>query len=125
MGWTYEQKGMFQESISSLEKAFPSTPRTASVAHALALSGKKAAAEDVLSQLMEDAKKKYVSAYDFGVIYTGLGDNSRALEWFDKAYAEHSGFMVYAYLDPRLRLLRHEPRFQDLLHRVGWTNQRA
>jgi serine/threonine protein kinase/tetratricopeptide (TPR) repeat protein len=125
MGWTYEQKGMFQESISSLEKAFPSTPRTASVAHALALSGKKDAAEDVLSQLLEDAKKKYVSAYDFGVIYTGLGDNSRALEWFDKAYAEHSGFMVYAYLDPRLKSLRHEPRFQDLLHRVGWTNQRA
>ena len=67
----------------------------------------------------------YVSAYDFGVIYAGLGDNSRALEWFDKAYAEHSGFMVYAYLDPRLKSLRHESRFQDILHRVGWTDQRA
>lgn len=55
---------------------------------------------------------------DFGVIYTGLGDNNRALEWFDKAYAEHSGFMVYAYLDPRLKSLRHESRFHDLLHRV-------
>jgi serine/threonine-protein kinase len=125
MGWTYEQKGMYQESISGLEKAFPSTPRTASVAHALAISGKKDAAKDILTQLLEDAKKKYVSAYDFGVIYTGLGDNSRALEWFDKAYQERSGFMIYSYLDPRLKSLRHEPRFQDLLHRVGWTNQRA
>lgn len=125
MGWTYEQKGMFEESISALQKAFPSTPRTASVAHALALSGKRDAAQDILSQLLEDAKKKYVSAYDFGVIYTGLGDNNRALEWFDKAYQEHSGFMVYAYLDPRLKPLRHESRFQDLLHRVGWTNQRT
>jgi len=125
MGWTYEQKGMFQESISGLQKAFPSTPRTASMAHALALSGKRDAAEDILSQLLEDAKKKYVSAYDFGIIYTGLGDNNRALEWFDKAYQERSGFMIYAYLDPRLKSLRHESRFQNLLHRAGWTNQRA
>lgn len=125
MGWTYEQKGMFDESISALQKAFPSTPRTASVAHALALSGKKDAAQDILSQLLEDAKKKYVSAYDFGVIYTGLGDNNRALEWFDKAYQEHSGFMVYAFLDPRLKPLRHESRFQDLLRRVGWMSQKT
>ncbi|MEO8050234.1 MAG: protein kinase [Acidobacteriota bacterium] len=122
MGWTYEQKGMYQESISALQKAFPSTPRTASVAHALARSGKRDAAEDLLSQLLDDAKKKYVSAYDFGVIYTGLGDNGRALDWFDKAYQEHSGFLVYALLDPRLKPLRGEARFQALLHRVGWTN---
>lgn len=125
MGWTYEQKGMYPEGIAALQKAFPSTPRTASVAHALARSGKRAAAEDLLAQLLEDAKKKYVSAYDFGVIYTGLGDNPRALEWFDKAYEEHSGFLVYAFLDPRLRSLRSDARFQDLLHRVGWTGQRA
>jgi len=125
MGWTYEQKGMYQEGLAALEKAFPSTPRTASVAHVLARSGKPDAAQDILSQLLEDAKKKYVSAYDFGVIYTGLGQTDRALEWFDKAYAEHSGFMVYSYLDPRLKQLRGESRFQDVLRRVGWTNHRA
>ncbi len=125
MGWTYEQKGMFQEGISALEKAFPSTPRTASVAHALARSGKRAAAEDLLGQLQEDAKKKYVSAYDFGVIYTGLGDTGRALEWFEKAYAEHSGFMVYAYLDPRLKPLRSEARFQGILRQMGFRNQKV
>jgi len=125
MGWTYEQKGMFQEALSALQKAFPSTPRTASVAHALARSGKRDAAQDLLSQLLEDAKKKYVSAYDLGVIYTGLGDTSRALEWFDKAYEEHSGFLVYAYLDPRLKTLRGEARFRNMLSRVGWTVQKT
>jgi len=125
MGWTYEQKGMYQEGISALQKAFPSTPRTASVAHALARSGKRNAAEDLLGQLLEDSKRKYVSAYDFGVIYTGLGETGRALEWFEKAYEEHSGFLVYAYLDPRLQPLRSEPPFQDLLHRMGLPNRRA
>ena len=125
MGWTYEQKGMFQEGISALQKAFPSTPRTASVAHALARSGKRNAAEDLLGQLLEDAKKKYVSAYDFGVIYTGLGDNGRALQWFEKAYDEHSGFLVYASLDPRLKPVRSEARFQGMLRRIGFLNPTA
>ncbi|HLJ17295.1 MAG TPA: protein kinase [Bryobacteraceae bacterium] len=125
MGWAYEQKKMFQEAISSLEKAFPSTPRAASVAHALALSGKQQAAGDVLTQLLENSKKKYVSPYDIAVIYTGLGDNERALEWLSKAYEEHSGFMVYVYLDPRFKPLRRNARFQDLLHRMGFRNQSA
>jgi hypothetical protein len=80
----------------------------ATMAHLLARSGKRDAANDLLSQLLEDAKEKYVSAYDFGLIYEGLGDTGRALDWFDKAHQEHSGFLVYAYLDPRLKSLRSE-----------------
>jgi TolB-like protein len=125
MGWSYEQKGMFEEAISSLEKSFPSTPRTASVAHALARSDKKQAAEDLLGQLLEDSKKKYVSAYDFAVMYTGLGDNDRGLGWLNKAFDEHSGFMVYVYLDPRLKSLRPDARFQDLLRRMGFADRKA
>src|SRR5262249_20209851 len=113
------------EAISSLEKAFPSTPRTASVAHALARSGKQGAASEVLTQLLEDSQKKYVSPYDIAVIYTGLGDNDRALDWLSKAYEEHSGFMVYVYLDPRLKTLRRDARFRDLLRRMGFRNQSA
>ncbi len=125
MGWTYEQKGMFQEAISALENAFASTPRTASVAHALAQSGKRSAAEEVLAQLLEASKTKYVSAYDIAVIYMGLGETGRALEWLNKAYEEHSGFLVYVYLDPRFRPLRSDPRFQDLLRRMGFSKQVA
>ena len=125
MGWTYEQKGMFQEALSALEKAFRSTPQTASVAHTLARSGKEQAARDVLGQLLEESKKKYVSAYDIAVIYTGLGEIGHALEWLNKAFDEHSGFMVYVYLDPRLKTLRSDRRFQELLQRMGFENHRA
>jgi TolB-like protein/Flp pilus assembly protein TadD/predicted Ser/Thr protein kinase len=125
MGWTYEQKGMYQEAISALGKSFPSTPRTASVAHALAGSGRRQAAEDILAQLLADEPKKYVSAYDIAIVYTGLGERDRALEWLSKAYDQHAGFMVYVYLDPRLQSLRGDPRFEDLLHRMGFSNQKA
>ena len=79
----------------------------------------------MLAQLMEKSTKKYVSAYDIAVIHTGLGDNDRALEWLNKAYEEHSGFIVYVYLDPRLKSLRTDARVQALLGRMGFTNQTA
>ena len=125
LGWTYEQKGMYQEAISAFGKSFPSTPRTASVAHALARSGRRPAAEEILSQLLADTQKKYVSAYDIGVVYTGLGEKDSALAWLRKAYDQHAGFMVYVYLDPRLQPLRGDERFEDLLQRMGFSNQTA
>ena len=124
MGWTYEQKGMYQEALSALQKASGGGP-SSSVAHALALSGRREAAQDILDQMFQKAKTKYVSPYDIAVIYTGLGQNDRAMEWLNKAFDEHSGFLVYVYLDPRLKLLHRDTRFQDLLRRMGFVNQVA
>ena len=125
MGWSYEQKGLFPEAISALQKGIPGPVQTASIAHALALSGKRPAAMDLLEKLSEAAKKGYVSAYEFAAIHMGLGDQTRALEWLQRAYDEHSGFMVYVHLDPRFKPLRTEARFRDLSDRVGFRNQNA
>jgi serine/threonine-protein kinase len=124
MGWTYEQKGMYQEAISALEKATGGT-RNSSVAHALALAGRREAAQDILGQVVSDSKKKYVSPYDFAVIHTGLGETDKAIEWLNRAFDEHSGFLVYVYLDPRLKRLHPDARFQNLLRRMGFVNQKA
>ena len=124
MGWTYEQKGMYQEALSALQRASGAGP-SSSVAHALALSGRREAAQDILEKMLGTAQKKYVSPYDIAVIYNGLGENGRAMEWLDKAFDEHSGFLVYVYLDPRLKSLHRDARFQDLLRRMGFVNQRA
>jgi tetratricopeptide (TPR) repeat protein len=124
MGWTYEQKGMYQEALSALQKASGGGP-SSSVAHALALSGRREAAQDILDKMSQDSAKKYVSPYDIAVIHTGLGENDRAMEWLNKAFDEHSGFLVYVYLDPRLKSLHRDARFQDLLRRMGFENQHA
>ena len=124
MGWTYEQKGMYQEALSALQTASGGGP-SSSVAHALALSGRREAAQDILDKMYQTAAKRYVSPYDIAVIHTGLGNNDRAMEWLNKAFEEHSGFLVYVYLDPRLKSLHRDARFQDLLRRMGFVNQRA
>jgi eukaryotic-like serine/threonine-protein kinase len=123
MGWAYEQKGMFQEALAALRKSFPGAPRTSSVAHVLARSGNRPAADKLLGELLDQSKRSYVSAYDVAAIYAGLSDTRRALRWLDKAYEEHAGFMPYVSLDPRLKPLRRDAGFQDLLHRMGLPNQ--
>ncbi len=125
MGWTYEQKGMFPEAISSFQQVFASSLRTASVGHALALSGKPEAAGDLLTQLMDDSRKKYVSPYDIAVIYAGLGDPSNAVLWLEKAFEEHAGLMVYVFLDPRFKPLRGNAKFRAILRDMGFRAQKA
>ena len=123
MGWTYEQKGMFPEAISSFQQVIPSSIRTASVGHALARSGKSQATGDLLTQLLDDSKKKYVSPYNIAVIYAGLGDEINAVAWLNKAFEEHTGLMVYVFLDPRLKPLRSNPQFRTILRGMGFRIQ--
>jgi hypothetical protein len=94
-------------------------------ASTLALSGNRPAAEDILARLLDQSTKKYVSPYNIAVTYSGLGRTGEALAWLNKAYDEHAGFMVYVYLDPRFKQLRRDPRFRDLLYRMGFQNQSA
>jgi tetratricopeptide (TPR) repeat protein len=125
VGWAYEQKGMFPEAVSAMEKFYPSSARTASMAHALALWGKRDAAEQFLAQLLEDSKKKYVSAYDIAVVYSGLGDRDSAFEWLNKACEEHAGFLPYIRSDPRMKVVGGDPRLKDVLRRMGFRNRPA
>jgi TolB-like protein/Flp pilus assembly protein TadD len=125
MGWAYEQKGMFGEALSALRKSFDSTLKTASIAHAFAVSGNRQAAEKIRDDLFAESKKRYVSAYDMAIVHAGLDDKERVFESLNQAYEEHSAFMVYMQSDPRLRPLRPEPRFQDMLRRMGLRSQKA
>ena len=83
------------------------------------------AAEQLLAQLLKESKTKYVPAYDIAVVYTGLGDRDRAFEWLNKAYKEHSGFLLYIRSDARMKALQGDPRFQDLIRRMGFPDLTA
>jgi serine/threonine-protein kinase len=125
MGWAYEQKGMYQEALAALRKTFDSTLKTASIAHVFARLGNRPAAEKILEEMKASAKTKYASPYDIAVIHAGLGDQDQAFEWLNKAYAEHSAFMVYLSSDPRLQSLRSQTAFQDLIRRMGLRTHQA
>ena len=123
LGWSYVQKGMFNEAISNMEQAVTILPHEPELSwmlgHAYAVAGKTAEARKILDGLHRLAEQRYVLPYGFAVIHVGLGEYDEALEWLEKAYEERNSWMPFIQVEPRLDPLRSDPRFQDLLRRMN------
>jgi len=91
----------------------------AALAQTLATAGKREKAIQILDELTELAKQKYVASYFFAGIHVGLGEEARAMEYLEKSYEEHSHWLMYLHMDAGMDGLRSNLRFQDLLGRVG------
>jgi eukaryotic-like serine/threonine-protein kinase len=95
----------------------------AALAHTLGAAGRTQEASQVLDDLITLEKQEYVSPYFLAGIHLGLGENDRAMEYLEKCYDEHSHWLIYLHIDPGMDNLRDDPRFQDLLGRVGLPTQ--
>ena len=122
LGWTYEQKGMYEEAIAAFQKALSedNTEPVASLGCAYALSGRKEEAREVLRQLNDLLRHRYVSPYNLSVLFLCLGEETTALEWLENAYDQRAEWMIYLSVDPRFDRLRAHPRFANLLRRIGF-----
>ena len=87
--------------------------------HTLGLSGDAAGARRALADLHGLAQSRYVSSLYFAAVYLGFGDNHTALDWLDRAYKERNDRLVYLGTDPIADPLRSDPRFTQLLAKVG------
>jgi serine/threonine protein kinase/Flp pilus assembly protein TadD len=123
LGLAYEQKAMYGEAVAELKRAVrlsgESTYSKATLGHIYAVSGKRGEAQKLIEDLERLSMQGYVSAYDIATIYAGLGDKDRAFQWLEKAYEEHSSWLCYLKVYPMLDNLWSDPRFADLLSRVG------
>ncbi len=91
----------------------------AALAHTYGKSGRAKEALQVLDDLTELARHKYVAAHFFAGIHIGLGENDRAMEYLEKSWEEHCHWLIYLHIDPTMDDLRNDARFQGLLKRVG------
>ena len=73
----------------------------------------------LLAELKQRNQRAYVPAGAFVNAYLGLGDNERALTWLERAYEEKSNILQWIKVHPYFDPLRDDPRFSDLIHRVG------
>ncbi len=124
LGLVLEQQKKYPEAIAAFQKAivlFPggSTQAKGQLGHALAVSGDKSGALKVLAELDETAKRTYVSPYQIAAIYAGLGDKDQTFARLEKAYGERSDWLVNLTADQRFDSLQTDPRFADLVRRVG------
>jgi TolB-like protein/DNA-binding winged helix-turn-helix (wHTH) protein/Flp pilus assembly protein TadD len=124
LGTAYEGTGKLPEAIAEYEKAIELSngdlDPVASLAHAYAAIGRRADAERILRDIEQKSKSGKASPYQAATIYAGLGQKDKAFELIEKAYREKSLDVAWT-LRPDLRIdnLRSDPRFQNLLRRVG------
>jgi tetratricopeptide (TPR) repeat protein len=121
LGMNYVEKGMYEEAIAEHKKAIALddiSRRTALLGHAYAVAGRKAEAQKILDDLKELSKHRYVSPFDFALIYMGLGDKDQAFVWLEKTFEERRNILWDIKLGPRFDSLRSDPRFADLLRRM-------
>ena len=91
----------------------------AALAHTLGAAGRTSEARQILDDLTELARQRYVAPYFFAGIHIGLGESENAIEYLQRSYEEHSHWLIYLHLDPSMDHLRNHPGFLDLLRKVG------
>jgi len=112
-----------EEAIPVLEKALSVSERSPGVMgvliRAYAHSGRRSDALRVLEELKKRSQTGYVPAGAFVNAYLGLGDNEQAFAWMERAYQEQSNILQFLKVHPFFDPLRSDPRFANLVRRVG------
>jgi tetratricopeptide (TPR) repeat protein len=117
----YLQTGRRREAVAILQQRAAESHRgileLMYLGHALGVSGARAEGHKVLEEMQSLSQRRYVPPEHFAIVYEGLGERDRALQWFEKACAEHS-MNHWLLPDPRLDSIRSEPRFKDIMRRM-------
>lgn len=123
LGDVYVQKELYEHAIAEYENGISHWGRKpgllSSLGYALAMSGNKDGAVEILEQLRDLSRRQYVPSVAFAIIYIGLGDKDQAFDRLQRACSERSSKLVFLKVNPNLNSLRSDPRFAHLLRRVG------
>jgi tetratricopeptide (TPR) repeat protein len=122
LGWCFLWKGDKAGSIAEFQKARALDPEPlfdSALGYAYAVSGDRAKAEQILRDLEEAARQRYVSPGSQVYIYLGLGEKEKVYEWLNRLCEAQDFACYWLKVDPVFDGLRQEPRFQALLKKVG------
>jgi tetratricopeptide (TPR) repeat protein len=128
LGYALIANGHAEEAIPVLEKSLALSERSPAVVGVLvsayAHAGRRVDALLLLDELKRRQQTGYVPTAAFVNAYFGLGDNEQGFVWLERAYNEQSMIMQYIKVHPFFDSLRSDPRFADLVRRVGLDQAR-
>jgi tetratricopeptide (TPR) repeat protein len=120
----YIEKGMYAEAAAEARRAKELGPTqtvgTAYGGYALAKLGKRDEAQAMLDELLKLSSQRYVPPYHIAIVYHGLGENAQALTWLEKGYEIRDPKMAFLKVEPKWNDLRSDPRFEELMRRMGF-----
>jgi tetratricopeptide (TPR) repeat protein len=124
LGGVYAHQHKYREALEEFEKAASLSGKsgyaTGYLGYGYAVADRRWDAEKKLEELKKLSRQTYVPAFSIAVIYAGLGEKDLAFDWLDKAYEQREGWLAWYFLfDPEFDSLRSDPRYADLLHRIG------
>jgi len=128
LGEGYLGKRLYKKAITNYEKAIQlggrSITNIGELAFTHALAGNTIKAMELLKETEEAVNQSNLFHAWVGLIYVGLGQNEKALEWCEKAYEEHDPFLLWipSLQWPKLENFRKDPRFKELLKKMGLTH---
>jgi hypothetical protein len=114
---------MFKEAVAEWQKAFTLTNNpelAAMIGQDFEASGYKEVLQDWLAGLEEEAKHEYVSPYEIASGHARVGEKDQVFVWLEKAFQERDSRIVALRVEPVFESLRSDPKFQDLVKRIGF-----
>jgi tetratricopeptide (TPR) repeat protein len=129
LGGTFEAKHMYEEAISEFQKAGVANGASledaakvgAAMREAYATSGEVGYQRWWIDRFTERAKGRPIHNYDRARRYALIGEKDQALGWLEKAYRHKDPQLARLNIDGEFDSFRSDPRFQDLLRRVGFA----
>jgi TolB-like protein/Flp pilus assembly protein TadD len=123
LGLAYLKQGRNSEAIGALEKLAELSDRASenlgSLGYVYAVAGKRDKAIAVIKEMEGKYAKREALGQDFAAVYAGLGEKDKAFAWLEKDFQAHSGPLVDIRWTPSYEPLRSDPRYADLLRRMG------
>jgi len=122
LGFAYLKQGNYAEAIAELRKATDLSPDRvafAGLGYGYAVSGRRVEALAILKELEAKYGRHEALGQDLAAVYAGLGDKDQAFAWLEKDFQARSGLLVRTRWQFPFESLRSDPRFTDLLRRMG------
>ena len=121
LGAIYVEKRLYQEAAQKFRE-LGGPHATGHLGNIYARQGRIGDAQAIVNQLKQEVEKSGIGRYEIAFIYAGLGDKNNAFEWLERSFDSRDKGLTYLKIDPCLDPLRADPRFDDLVKRVGFPS---
>jgi TolB-like protein/Flp pilus assembly protein TadD len=124
LGLACLKEARYSEAIAELQKAVELSGRERwplrDLGYGYAISGKRAEAEAIIKELVGKYENGRALGQDLAAVYAGLGEKDQAFAWLEKDFQTRSGLLAWTRWTPAFESLRSDPRYTDLLRRMGF-----